>query len=79
MRNAILATLVAFSISAVAFGGTTPATTPPAPAAAAAVQPLTTAAKPNPRLAGCKKQAKEKGLKGAERTKFVADCVKTAN
>ena len=75
MRNTILATLVAFGLSAFAFGGTTPATTPATAPATTAVQAMT-AEKSNPKLADCQKQAKEKGLKGAEHRKFVADCVK---
>ena len=77
MRNTILATLVAFGLSAFAFGGTTPATTPAAaaPAAAPAAQPAA-AAKPDAKTADCEKQAKAKGLKGPDSKKFVADCVK---
>jgi hypothetical protein len=75
MRNTILATLVAFGLSAFAFGGTTPATTPAAPAAAPAAQPAA-AAKPDAKAADCEKQAKAKGLKGPDSKKFVADCVK---
>jgi hypothetical protein len=73
MRNTILATLLAFGLSAFAF-----ATTAPAPAAAPATNTSQAApsAKVDPKHADCEKQAKEKGLKHAEHKKFVADCVK---
>ena len=83
MRNTILATVVALGLSSFAFAATTPATSPApaAPAAAAAPAPAPAAkpaAKPNPKMVECEKEAKEKNLKGAERKKFVADCVKAA-
>jgi hypothetical protein len=85
MRNTILATVVALGLSSFAFAATTPATsaTPAAPAAPAAAAPAPApaakpAAKPNPKVVECEKEAKEKNLKGAERKKFVADCVKAA-
>lgn len=75
MRNTILATVVALGLSAVAFGANNPAT--PAPAASSSTAQTATAAKPvDPKMADCQKQAKEKGLKGAEHKKFVAECVK---
>jgi hypothetical protein len=76
MRNTILATVVALGLSAVAFGANNPST--PAPAAStAASQSSSTSAKPvDPKMADCQKQAKEKGLKGAEHKKFVAECLK---
>jgi len=83
MRNTILATVVALGLSSFAFAATTPAT-PAAPAAAPAAaaqpaapaKPAATQAKPDAKTVECQKQAKDKGLKGAERKKFVADCAK---
>ena len=74
MRNTILATVVALGLSAVAFGANNPAT--PAPAASNSSQTATAAKPADPKLADCQKQAKEKGLKGAEHKKFIAECLK---
>ncbi|HZF17879.1 MAG TPA: hypothetical protein VE046_18280 [Steroidobacteraceae bacterium] len=78
MRNTILATVLALGLSAFALGANNPAT-PAAPATAA--PPAATAAKPpvDPKTADCQHQAKEKGLKGTEAKKFVAECVKKAS
>jgi hypothetical protein len=71
--------VVALGLSSFAFAATTPAT--PAAAPAPAAQPAAPAkpaaqAKPDAKTTECQKQAKDKGLKGPERKKFVADCVK---
>jgi len=75
MRNMILATVVALGLSAVAFGANNPST--PAASTAATSQTAAAPAKTvDPKMADCQKQAKEKGLRGAEHKKFVAECVK---
>ena len=76
MRNTILATVVALGLSAVAFGANNPSTPAPAASNASTSQTATNAKPVDPKLADCQKQAKEKGLKGAEHKKFIAECVK---
>ena len=76
MRNTILATVVALGLSAVAFGANNPSTPAPAASNTSTSQTATNAKPVDPKLADCNKQAKEKGLKGTEHKKFVAECLK---
>jgi len=76
MRNTILATVVALGLSAVAFGANNPSTPAPAASNSSTAQTSTNAKPVDPKMADCQKQAKEKGLKGAEHKKFVAECLK---